>query len=633
MQILRDVSYAIRQLRNAPLFTFTAVLTLALGIGANAAMFSVINQVLLHPMPFPEADRVTQMAVRSASGGFAPTSLPDVEDWRTRAHSFASIAYYAEQFPTLGGVANPKLVLQTVASSNLFDVLKVKPKLGRSFMPDDQLAGHENVVVLGAAVWQDMYHGDPGLIGRSVPINGEPYTVIGVMPRGFTFPVQGGDQAVWTPFSTQGKGLQDRNNAALTVIGRLRPGVSLEDATHEINSVHDQLKKEYPKEEDANPIQVKSYPDTVTGKLRPAILALDAAVIAVWLIACANVAGLLLARGNARRREVALRTALGASRARLMQQFFTENLLLSLAGGLLGLALAQLAIRAMRRYLESTIIFGGQIHIDVKVGVYLLVASCVSAILFGLLPSLHASNVPAQEGLRQSTAGAGTTRKQTFWRDALVVGEIALTLALLVAAGLMVRTLIALRNVPQGFVADRVTTGQIYLPNHASFYLGSAPPTNGPNLVQTFYAPLLQRLAAQPGVQSVGFTTVRPLEGSWDFSESIEIAGQPKPEHSSQTQAQARASSAAYFTTMGIRLLSGRFFESTDVATGQPTAIVNHAFVQRFFAGTANANPLGRQVRFNDEGARQWATIVGVVDDSPQKNVGRRAAAGGELQP
>jgi predicted permease len=629
MLLFRDLRYAIRQLRNAPLFAITAIVTLALGIGANAAMFSVIDQVLLHRLPFPAAERVMQVAVRSASGGFAPTSLPDVQDWQARSHSFQQIGYYAMQFPTLGGVATPKLVPQVVSSANLFDMLQVKPMLGRSFLPSDALAGTSNVVILSEHTWREMYHGDRQIIGRTVPVGGVAHTVVGVMPSGFDFPVFGIKDCIWTPFPTGMKGLQDRGNDPLTVMGRLRPGVSLADATREMNSIHDQLRREYPKDEDSSPIILKSYPDVVTGDVRPAILALDGAVLAVWLIACANVAGLLLARGNGRRREVALRTALGAGRGRLMQQFFTENLLLSLAGGALGLLLASFALRLLSHYLENAIVFGDQVHIDAKVCAYLLIASCVSAILFGLLPALHASSAPAQEGLRQGTAGGGTTRKQSFWRDGLVVGEIALTLALLVAAGLMVRTLMSLRNAHLGFAADQVTVGQIYLPNHSAFYIGSTAVPTGPNIMQTFYTPLLARLAAQPGVQSVGLTTVRPLEGNWDFNTSIDISGRPKPQRSDHSGAQARFTSADYFKTMGIRLMAGRFFSTLDAPADQPAVIVNQAFVRRFFSADAahggSQNPLGQQVRYNDDGPRQWATIVGVVDDSPQKSVGQPA--------
>jgi predicted permease len=618
--LLQDLNFALRQLRNAPVFALTAILTLALGIGINAAMFSVVDQVLLRSMPFPHADEVVQMAVRSETGGFASTSFPDIQDWQARSHSYQQLGYYTEEVPTLGGTGEPKLVPQILSSSNLFDLLQARPMMGRTFLPTDSTAGHTDVLVLSAGTWAELYHSDPQIIGRSVPVNGIPHTVIGVMPRGFAFPANTGDNSIWTPIPVDDKALHDRGSSALSVVGRLRAGISIAAATQELNSIHEQLKHEYPKDEDSNPIHMESYPNVVTGSVRPAILALNIAVLAVWLIACANVAGLLLARGNGRRREVALRTALGAQRGRLVRQFLTESLLLSFAGGALGLELANLALHLLKRYLADAVIFGDQIHIDIKVCAYLFAASCISAVLFGLLPALHATSTPAQDGLRQGTAASGTSRQQARWSDALVIGEIALTLTLLVAAGVMVRTLISLRHTPVGFVADQVVTGEIYLPSHGDLFFSQPKQQDAPNLIQTFYNPLLDRLSNLPGTQAVGLTTVRPLQGNWDFNMSVDIAGQPKPQRSSQAYAQARATSSDYFKAMGIRLFQGRFFASTDSVTAAPVAIVNRAFVHRFLE---HQNALGKQVRFNDKGQRQWSTIVGVVDDSPQKTLGQ----------
>jgi predicted permease len=619
--ILQDLHFAFRQLKNAPAFAFTAILTLALGIGINAAMFSVVDQVLLRSMPFPRADEVVQMGVRSESGGFSTTSLPDILDWQARSHSFQQIAYYTEQVPTLGGTSNPRIVPQIVSSTNLFDTLEARPMMGRTFQPSDSTPGQTNVVILSASTWSEIYHADPHIIDRSIPINGIPYIVVGVMPNGFAFPANTGDTSIWTPLPVQDKSLLDRSSSALSVVGRLRPGISIGDAAHELNSIHTQLIHEYPKDEDINSIRMESYPSVVTGSVRPSIIALDVAVFAVWLIACANVASLLLARGNSRLREVALRTALGAQRGRLIRQFLTESLLLSLAGGVLGLELAALSLRLLKHYLAHAIIFGDQIHIDLKVCVFLFAASCISALLFGLLPAIHASSAPAQEGLRQGTSASGISRQQNRWRDTLVIGEIALTLALLIAAGLMVRTLISLRHTRVGFVAAQVVTGEIYLPSHAAiFFAQPQQQQSGSSIIQTFYEPLLDRIKALPGIQSAGLTTVRPLQGNWDFNMSVELANHPKPQHSAEANAQARATTSDYFGTMGIPLLRGRLFTSTDSAAAEPKAIVNHAFVQRFLS---NENPIGQKVRYNDAGNRQWSTIVGVVDDSPQKTLGQ----------
>ncbi|HUZ95250.1 MAG TPA: ADOP family duplicated permease [Edaphobacter sp.] len=618
--LLQDLHYALRQLRNAPAFAFTAILTLALGIGINAAMFSVVDQVLLRSMPFPHPEDVVQMAVRTESGGFAPTSLLDIQDWQARSHSFQQIAYYTEQVPTLGGNSNPRLIPQIVSSSNLFDLLQARAMMGRTFVPEDSKSGHNNVVILGAAIWQGVYHADTQILGRSIAVNGIPFTVIGVMPNGFAFPANTGENSIWTPIPADEKSMQDRSSAMLSVIGRLRPGVTLTAATHEMNSIHQQLVHQYPKDEDVNPVHMERYANVVTGTARPAIIALDIAVFVVWLISCANVAGLLLARGNNRRREVALRTALGAQRSRLIRQFLTESLLLGLAGGALGLELADLTLRLLKHYLANAVIFGDQIHIDFKVCAFLFIASCLSAVLFGLLPALHATRVPPQDGLRQGTAASGISPQQARWGNTLVVGEIALTLTLLVAAGLMVRTLISLRHTQVGFVTDQVVTGEIHPPRNSGLFTGPGQPSNGPTLIQTFYAPLLDRIKALPGIQSAGLTTVRPLEGNWEFNMSVELANHPKAQRSAQGYAQARATSSDYFTAMGIRLLQGRFFATTDSAAAPPAAIVNQAFVRRYLP---NQNPIGQKVRYNDTGDRQWSTIVGVVDDSPQKTIGQ----------
>ncbi len=622
--LLQDLRYAARQLRNAPVFALTAILTLALGIGVNAAMFSVVDQVLLRSMPFPSAQEVVQMASSTESGGFAPTSLLDIRDWQARSHSFRQIAYYTEQVPTLGGVSTPRLVAQIVSSPNLFEMLEAQPMMGRTFVAADSQPGRSSVVVLTAQLWREIYHADPQIVGRNVKINGSPYTVIGVMPDGFAFPANTGGNALWTPLANDNKQLEDRSSASMSVVARLRPGVPVADAAHEMNSIHEQLRREYPKDETVSPIQIRSYSEVVTGSARPAILALDAAVIAVWLIACANVAGLLLARGNNRRREVAVRAALGAQRGRLIRQFLTESLLLGLMGGALGLALASGSLHLLRQYLTNALIFGDQVHIDGKVCAYLFAASCLSAMLFGLLPALNATGVAPQEGLRQGATATGATRRQTRWRDGLVVGEIALTLTLLVGASLMVRTLLSLRHTHTGFVAGQVVTGEIYLPNRS--YLGGPfssetnPQQAAPSIAQTLWTPLLDQVRSLPGVQSSGLTTVRPLQGNWDFNMTVELAHHPKPEQSVRANAQARGTTGDYFSTMGIRLLRGRFFAAGDDASAPPAAIVNHAFVQRFLA---KEDPIGQQVRLNDKGDRQWATIVGVVDDSPQKSLGQ----------
>ena len=626
MQALgRDTRYAFRQLLKTPAFTVAALLTLALGIGVNAAMFSVIDQVLLRPLPYKNANRMVRIgSLDPASKDFGSMSLPDLQDMAARSHSLQGIGFYTFAIPTLGGgTGEPTITPQIVANPNLFDLAGVQPMLGRGFVPDDSKAGRTNVMILGNKVWQQEFHGDQGIVGRALTINGDPYTVIGVLAPGVDFPgdVEG---AIYSPLNIDDKELASRGNAGLEVFGLLRPGVPVKQARAELNEIRRQLLHEYPKEESRDEIKVESYRDSLTEGVRPALNALNFAVIAVWLIACANVAGLMLTRANGRRREIAILTALGAPRRRVMQQFLTESLLLALAGGAVGLALAALALHVLKHYLSTAVLYGENVHINVSVCLYLLLASVISAVLFGLAPAWMSANVPAQEGLREGAVTSGTSRRQALWRDALVAGEITLTLALLIAAGLMMRTLLVLRHAEFGFAAERVITGDLYLPTHGVWWAMSDTQKGAlknASLVTNFYHPLLERLEHTPGILSAGLTTVRPLQPNWNFSGHFKINGQVYSDKNAEPGAQLRATSGSYYKTYGIRLLKGRFFGDEDTPDTPIAVVVNEAFVKEAFP---NEDPIGKQVEVGDEKnpARQWGTIVGVADDVRQRSAG-----------
>jgi predicted permease len=614
----QDVRFALRQLRKSPGFALTAIITLGLGIGVNAAMFSVIEQVILRPLPYGNGNRVVAVGTANTTGSVT-FSLPDLLDYQARSHSLERLAWYSMQLPTLGGTDNPQLTAQIVVSPGFFDVLGVHPRMGRAFTTADAAPGHIHVLILGDEVWRTFYHADPAIVGRTVPINGDPFTIIGIMPAGFTFPM-GDDQEIFSPLNNDDKSLQGRDDRALTPIGLLRPGVTAAQTNTELESIHRQLLHDYPKDEDGAPIRVASYHDSITSSTRPALFALDLAVLAVWLIACANVAGLVLTRTSARRREIAIRGALGAPRARITRQFLTESLLLAVAGAAAGLAIAVVALRLLSKYLANTVLYGADIHINAGVVAFLLAASCISALLFGLAPAWHASGVPAQEGLREGSAAAGTSRCQALWRDGLVVGEITLTLALLIAGGLMMQTLLALRHTEMGFSAENVVTASMFIPTKGVWWAKADDPKAAINSIQTFYDPLLEKLRSIPGVKSAGLTTVRPLENNVSFIDSVKVRNHPQPDKAHQVQAQARASTTGYFQTLGIRLLAGRLFGETDTAATPVALIVNQAFVRRVFG---QENPLGQQIEIGDEGQpRQWATIVGVVEDSHQHSAG-----------
>jgi predicted permease len=624
--LLRDVRYGLRQLVKTPAFTIAALLTLALGIGVNAAMFSVIDQVLLRPLPYGNANKLVRIGGDDPAfpTEFASMSLPDLQDIAARSHSLQGVGFYTFQVPTLGGRSmEPKITPEIVANTNIFDLIGVKPVMGRGFVPDDAKPGHNNVLVLSHRVWQESFYGDPNIVGQMVKIDGDPYTVIGVLGPGVQFP---GDveHPIYSPLVTDDKALEDRGSAGLAVFGLLRPGVGAEQARTELNEIREQLRREYPDKESKEGIKVEDYRNSLTESVRPALNALNFAVIAVWLIACANVAGLMLTRANGRRREIAIVTALGAPRGRVIQQFLTESLLLGLAGGALGLALAAGALHALKHYLSNAVLYGQDVHINVSVCVYLVLASVTSAVLFGLAPGWTSARVPLQEGLREGAAATGVSRRQALWRDALVAGEITLTLALLIAAGLMMRTLLVLRNANVGFDAGHVVTGDLFLPTHGvwwAFNDEQKSALKNATLVTRLWEPLVDRLEHTPGIHSAGLTTVRPMQPDWNFADRIKVKGRMYSDENAKPEAQLRATTTGYYKTYGIRLLKGRFFGDEDTPDTPIAVIVNEAFVKRVFP---NEDPIGKQVEVGDEKtpAREWGTIVGVVDDVRQRSAG-----------
>lgn len=624
--IWKDVKYALRQLRKTPGFTLTAVLTLALGIGVNAAMFSVIDQVLLRPLAYPNADRLVQLGATQSNGsGFGPISMPDIKDWQARAHSFQGIGFYEAQAVTLKGSDSAHVTVQVMTSTNLFDLLGVHPAIGRQFLPQDAKQGASHVMVLSHAIWTKYFHSDPEIVGHTVKLNDDPYIVIGVLPPQMEFPANTGE-AIYVPVAMNDQGLQARDSSALLPFGLLRPGVPIEQARNELNSIHQQLLQEYPKEESKDRIRVISYHESLTENAKPALYALNGAIIAVWLIACANVAGLMLTRTNGRRREIAIRGALGAGRQRLIQQFLIESLLLGLGGAALGLGITFISLRLLQHYLENAVFNGNHIHINLAVCLFLLFASCISALLFGLLPAWTAAGISAQEGLREGASSTGTSKRQARLRDAVVVVEITLTLALLISAGLMMRTLITLRHTDKGFIAEHAVTSMLFMPTHGAWW-NVQDPEKAANLVQVFYQPVIEKLSHTPGVTAVGFTTVRPLMPNWNFIDGIVVNGRPKPNKGDEPNAHANAVNAGYFKALGIRLIKGRLFNEEDTPNSPIVAVVNQSFVKQIFP---HEDPLGKQIEVADApGPRHWATIVGVIGDVHQHTLGE--APGSEI--
>lgn len=641
--LLQDLRYAFRQLRKNPGFTAVTVLMLALGIGVNAAMFAVIDAVLLRPLPFPKPDQIVQMSEsrpEDLSGPMASiSSLPDIRDWRAQSHSFQDIGWYTEGIRSVDVPGFSDFIPVIASSSNLFSVLQVQPTLGRGFLPEDDQPGHGDGIILNPEAWQQFFGKRPDVIGQSLKLGEKVYTVIGVMPQGFEFPSVGGGPTVWQPLLSSAE-YEARDSRALTSVGRLKPGVSVASAQAELSGIQRNIAKAYPKLELDQRVKVTRYRDVLTGNVRPALLALQFAVLAVWLIACANVASLLLSRTTGRRREIAIRSAIGAARTRLVRQFLTESLVLAFTGAALGLALAFGCVRALKFYLDLYLPLSSHIHIDARVAAALVGFSIVSAVLFGLVPALQAARAPAQEALREGTPSAGASRRQKYFRDTLVVGEIALSLLLLISAGLLLRSLLALRSLPLGFVPHNVVTTAIFLPQASGGMLGNSGKYAGKDISQVFYRPLLDRLTHLPGVESAAITTALPLSPNFQSRGSFEILGRPK-DPSQKPVADVRVVSPSLYRTLGIRLLQGRLLTDDDGPASGAVAVVNQALARKYFSGQ---NPLGQQLKIADSGPHAVVTIVGVAENTHQTSMSEEAKAeinipyaqlvpGDELQP
>jgi predicted permease len=612
--LLQDLQYAFRQLRKNPGFAAVTVLTLALGIGVNAAMFAVIDGVLLRPFPFPKPNQIVQMSeARPDDVAAGSSALPDIRDWRAQNHSFQDVAWYTTGIRSVDLPGFSDFIPVIWSSTNLLPTLQVEPMLGRQFLPNEDQPGHGDVVLINSVAWEKFFSKSPQAVGSSLKLGNQLYTIIGIMPADFEFPYLGDGPAVWTPMVSS-KEYEARDSRTLNAIGRLKADISPDAAQAELTGIQTNISKAYPTLALDKRVIVKRYRDALTGNVRPALLALQFAVLAVWLIACANVASLLLSRTTGRRREIAIRSAIGAARSRLVRQFLTESLVLALTGAALGLGLAFACVRLLKFYLDLYLPLSSHIQIDTRVAAALVGFSIVSAVLFGLVPALQAARAPAQEALREGTPAAGAGRRQKHFRDALVVGEIALSLLLLISAGLLLRSLLTLRNLPLGFIPNNVITTAIFLPQANGGMVGQSGKYAGKDISQVFYTPLLDRLSHLPGVDSAALTSILPLSPNFQAGGSFEIVGRPKDPANKPTAA-VRAVSPSLYSTLGIRLLHGRLFSDSDGLQGAAGAVVNDAFAKKYFRGQ---NPLGQQVKISDKGPHAVVTIIGVVEDTHQ---------------
>lgn len=597
--LLQDVRYAIRLLRKSPGFTTAAVFTLALGMGANTVMFSVLNTVLLRPLPYPQPDRLVQIWETSQRqhDNRGVVSPYDFLQWQKHASGFAEIATYSYEPLVLTGVKTPQRLSGQFVSSRFFNVFGVSALKGRTFLPDDDAPGRDRLAVLSYGAWSRYFDRGTQILGQSITLDDQSYSVIGVMPATFGFPHDGVD--VWCVPGFNRQENTNRRNHFLFAAGRLKPGVRLEQAQAEMNTVNDNLNRQ---DGSDTGVRLIGLQEETVGYIRRGLLVLWGAVLAVLLIACANVAGLLLARAVSRQREVAIRTALGGSRRRLLQQFLTESVLLSLLGGAVGLLISYSTGRLLIRMSNGAVARLDSFHIDGWVLAFSILACILTGVAFGLAPALHSLRVDLNASLKESgseSEGRGRLRL----RNVFAVAELALAMVLLIAGGLLAKTLWRLQQVDAGFDAENVLTFRF-----------SVPQVRYPESTQKaeIYERIAERLAELPGVVSVGATNDLPFAGSRSGS-SFAIEGRA-PDPKAVLQADHRRVSPGYFQSMHMRLLKGREFTPHDNRDSTPVAVINQAFAKKFFPGE---DPVGHQIRIYDK----WLQIIGIVGDVKQETL------------
>jgi putative ABC transport system permease protein len=601
----QDLRYGSRMLIKNPGFTMIAVLTLALGIGANTAIFSVVNAVLLKPLPYLESERLVMVygEFPALKTNQMRLSLPEYADFQQQTRSFVASGVFDSGSANLatyeGG--EPERVERGSLTPEMFAVLQVAPLLGRVFTPEEEQAGHDDVVLLGHSLWQRRFAGKTDAIGQKLMISGRSHTIIGVMPPGFAFPPK---TEIWEPlwFPKEMYDQQRRGARGLEVLARLKPGVRSVEAQAELDRLGAQLSAQYPQNYGADRryrMIVAPLLEDFVGELKPALLLLTGAVGFVLLIACANVANLLLARAATRRQEMAVRLALGAGRGRLARQLLTESVLLALTGGVAGLLLAAWGVQLLLRFAPDNLPRLGAVSLDGRVLAFTALASLLTGLIFGLAPALQAARADVNEALRDS-GRTGTGVKQQRLRNAFVIVEIALALVLLTGAGLALKSFWRLQAVEPGFNPDGVLTLRMLLPF-----------TTYPQTSQraAFFRQVLEHIRALPGVAAAGAASRIPMAPG---NNSGTMTGEnPANPEALQAETEMRWASPGYFQTMGIALLSGRDFNHADVEGTLPVAIVDESLARRFYP---NEDPIGKRIkRGGPQRTRPWKTIVGVV--------------------
>jgi predicted permease len=599
----QDLKYTFRMLWKEKAFAAIAIITLALGIGANTAIFSVINAVLFRPLPYREPARLVTV-LHEGSNPVAPANFLD---WRAQNHVFESMAAAQIWEPTLTGKDQPEQLHALQMTADMFSVLGVNAIAGRTFNTGEDQPGNEHVVVLSHRFWQRRFNADKNIIGQRLTLNGEGYTIIGVMPEDFQFaPFWATRAEIWTPLNLASR-INDRRGQSLRVFARLKPGVTHEQAQSEMDAINNRLAADYPKENKGLVTSVDSLHEKVVGKSRTALLILFGAVGFVLLIACANVANLMMARATARRKEIAVRAALGASRSRIARQLLTESVMLSLVGGVLGLLLAMWGIEALKMLGPANLPRLNNIGLDYYVLGFTLGLSVLTGMLFGLAPVFQTRRVDLNETLKEGGRRASDGGSRASVRRLLVISEMGLALMLLISGGLMIRSFLRLLYIEPGFNPRQVLTMTVSL-------AGSEHSTEAKRAA--FFNELMGRVESIPGVQSASAINHLPLGGDiWNLGFTIE--GRPAPQPGESQSAVYRIVRPRYFQTMGVTLIKGRDFTERDNDAAPGVVIINEAFARRYFQGE---EPLGKRINVSND-SRNPREIVGVIMDAKQSDL------------
>jgi predicted permease len=595
--LLQDLRYGVRALRHSPVFAVVAILTLALGIGANTAIFSVVDAVLLRPLPFHQPERLVNLWGSYPASGRTSTSLPDFKDWRAQLTTLRDVSGFTAAAYNLTGRGEPERVQGVAATATFFRTFGAKPALGRFFADGEDRENAERVVVLGHGLWVRLFGARPGVLGETVMLNGVARTVVGVAPEGFR---AGGPAELWVPFNTDAD--YPRRAEFLNVVGRMKPGVTLQQVRGEMEIIRSRLARQYPDTNASIRVEVVSFQEDLVGKLRPALAAFAGAVGLVLLIACTNVASLMLTRAAAREREMAVRMALGAGRGRLVRQMLVESVVMGVAGGAVGLLLAMGGVEALRRFDAEILPRFAEVQLDGRVLAFNFVLATLTGVLFGLAPALNAGRRELAGTLRgggRGVAGAGGTRRL---RSVLVTSEVALALMLLVGAGLLIRSFARLQSVDVGIDASHVLTARVSLPNSA--YPEAAQQ-------RALFDRVLAPVQAAPGVTAAGLITGLPATGGANYL-SFDIEGRtPAPDV--QQDAQAFSATPGAFAALRIPLRQGRGFGPQDDAAAPRVALVSETAARRFWG---KASPVGSRITFDSGDPNGWMTVVGVVGDT-----------------